>query len=111
MNTHQEQILRAACKRPVRVRDFTEGSNVLQVAPRFVEQYLSQLEVSGLVYKRGEQFFATSAGRDRVAAKDDAIGLAEKRAFNTAGIYRGERWNVRAGGEQHKQYRSRGIDA
>lgn len=111
LNSHEERILRAACSRPVRVRDFTEGSMVLAAAPRFVARYFERMVSVGLLQQRGEQHYATSAGRARINTIDEPLSRAEIRSFTTTGAYTGPNWNIRPGGEDHKQFRSRGIDA
>jgi hypothetical protein len=111
LNSHEERILRAACSRPVRVREFTEGSMVLAAAPRFVERYFSRLVSIGLLQHRGEQHYATSAGRARINTIDEPLSRAEIRSFTTTGTYTGPNWNIRLGGEDHKRCPSRGIDS
>jgi hypothetical protein len=110
LNSNEERILRALCMRPCSVRDFTEGTSVLQVAPRYVYVYFGRLEKAGMIYGKGDQFYATTAGRDRIAVRDEALASHEART-PPAGNYYGPTWNIRAGGEQHKQFASRGIDA
>jgi hypothetical protein len=111
LTTHLERILRAACVRPVRVREFTEGAVMLQVAPRYVVRYFEMLERAGLMYSIGAQFYATEDGRGRIADKDAAVAAYEARSRMDAPTYTGERWTLRPGAEDHKRWPSKGIDA
>jgi hypothetical protein len=111
LNSHEERILRAACSRPVRVREFTEGSMVLAAAPRFVTRYFERLVSIGLLQHRGEQHYATSAGRARINTIDEPLSRAEIRSFTTTGSYKTPPMVYRPGALDFLQCPSRGIDA
>lgn len=106
-NSYEQKIMRAASQRPVTTRTFTEGSQVLGVAPRFVEVYFNRLLEGGFIYQRSGQCFITKLGLVYLEGRD--LVEADIKRHVPSGVYRGEKWILRNGAEDHKKFPSLGA--
>ena len=62
---------------------------------------------AGLIDRRGLRYCITRAGREELSRLDWPQDMPNP--IMTREVYTGPKWNIREGGEKHKQYLSRGI--
>lgn len=107
----KSRMLRAIAHRPCAITVFTEGSEILSVAPRHVQRYVVEMESEGLIVTNGGLLHPTARGLEEAGREPVK---AEPRVWCSAsqtGTYTGPKFQVRAGGENHLRHQSRGTSA
>jgi DNA-binding PadR family transcriptional regulator len=96
-------------QRPRTLRDLTHRRHLeaFQLTETVIDSYLTALVQSGLVDQRGSRYGITRAGREELSRLDRPQEI--ENVIMARETYAGMKWNVRAGGEDHKAFQSRGI--
>lgn len=111
---HRLRLLRACEVRSRTLTDFTQGDVHTTVLAKHTEKWMNELCADGLLALHGDRYYITDAGIRELAALSAPPSMAASRAHCNAVMrqpYVPPAWNVRAGGLQHRQYGSVGIDA
>lgn len=111
---HRTRLLRACEARPRVLTDFTQGEVHETVLAKHTERWLDELRAEGLLRLHEGWYHITAAGIDELVNLTAAPSMAVARVHCNAAMrqsYVPPSWNVRAGGLQHRQYGSVGIDA
>ena len=96
----RKTMLRAIAKEPREARSFTHGGMFLG-SPLAVDRLLVWLQRHGYIIKNGELYEATNMGKAAIAPDPECRWTKE--------VYKPSPWNIRAGGDDHLQYKSRGV--
>lgn len=111
---HRVRLLRACEARPRVLTDFTQGEVHETVLAKHIERWLDDLRAQGLLLLHDGWYHITAAGIDELVSLTAAPSKAISRVHCNAAMrqpYVPPQWQVRAGGLQHRQYGSVGIDA
>jgi DNA-binding IclR family transcriptional regulator len=109
-------ILKAIAHGPRTLHAFTHAANSVadvQLAPNTVRQYIDHLVELGFIAAPARQnghYCICEAGLEYLAAIPAVVpAVLVCAASMPPGSYRPKPWFVRAGGEMHRQFRSRGL--
>lgn len=108
---HRMRLLRMMCERPRRMRDFTDGTEGLQVMARHVQAWLDVMVADGLVlYTTSDEYRITMAGREKL--REETTVASPRTNPMSAEPWKPKPWiPARAGAMDFKKHRSVGIDA
>lgn len=109
MNSHQIKFLRRMEQKPLAMRDFTNTTLDQSIlAPNIVEMYLSELVKDGFAEVFGDKYCITDAGVVELEKPSQIVTARSYCNAQMTGEYRTPNWNLRAGADQHEQFKSRG---
>lgn len=107
LNTRQLELLRSIAHAPRRLHDMTGGLE--SCAPATVHGWLDHFVEAGFVTEpqtHREPYTITEDGRCYLDSLPQIVPAVLICAASMREPYTGTRWNIREGGESHKQYRS-----
>lgn len=111
LNTHEQSMLRSIVHSPKK-RNYFTSNDVYSLAPEVARSYLANLNSLGLIFERNQHCCPTDKGR-AIAEKlaGEATPLRQFCNATQTEIYLSKPWHVRAGAEDHKRHRTRGVGA
>ena len=106
MTAHQYDLLLALSKSIRTLRSFTHAATLeqIRISPHVVELNLGKLVDAGYVKQIGSSYGITGLGMKQLD-----LSTPQPRAAISAEAFKGTRWNIRRGGEDHAAHRSFGT--
>lgn len=109
MHEYKHRMLKCIGQEPRTLLFFTAGPVHSTISATLLERYLAEMQAEGLTFERDDRHHITQAGLELLAKPTTKAEPRVYGAYSTQEPYKPPQWNVRAGGEQHKQFSSRGV--